>query len=60
MEMPTMQCAGCGALKDMEDADFTDWWIEHGRCLRAKYDPPSEIDQRVRQIVTRTSEEKSS
>lgn len=54
MTMPTMRCAGCGAEVGMDDPGFSEWWVEHGKCLVVKYgEPPSEIDQTVKAIVTR-------
>jgi hypothetical protein len=49
-----MACAGCGSTIEFSDPGFNEWWVKHGRCLRRKYDPepPSEMDERVRQLLT--------
>lgn len=49
--MPTMRCSGCDAEIDMADPRFSEWWVEHGKCLRRE--PPSEIDHRVKSILER-------
>jgi hypothetical protein len=49
--MPLMSCAGCGAVIPMDDPRFSEWWVEHGKCLRRE--PPPEIDLRVKALLDR-------
>lgn len=45
-----IECAGCGDTLPIESERFSEWWVEHGQCLRELYsEPPREIDHRLRE-----------